>query len=77
VKKSADNSPLDGTRAHQWHLIRSTQDQKLTAEQRKKRDDLELEISRLRQLKTSLEEGEYYNRLEKLLTELGTIIEPR
>ena len=77
VKKSADKSPLDGTRAHQWHLIRSTQDQKLSPEQRKKRDDLELEISQLRQLKSSLEEGEYYDRLEKLLTELGSIVEPR
>ena len=77
VKKSADKSPLDGTRAHQWHLIRSTQDQKLSPEQRKKRDELELEISQLRQLKSTLEETEYYDRLEKLLTELGSIIEPR
>ncbi len=77
VKKSANNSPLDGTRAHQWHLIRSTQDQKLTPEQRQRRDDLELEISQLRQLKSTLEEGEYYSRLEKLLTELGGILEPR
>lgn len=76
VKKSANNAPLDGTHAHQWHLVRSTQDLKLSPEQRQKRDRLELEIARLRQLKGSLEEEEYYGRLEKLLTELGSLIEP-
>jgi hypothetical protein len=73
VKKAANQSPLDGARAHQWHLIRSTQDQKLTPEQRRKRDALELEIGRLRQQKSEMDENEYYQSLEALLIRLGEI----
>lgn len=73
VKKAANDSPLDGMRAHQWHLIRSTQDQKLTPEQRHKRDALELEIGLLRQQKAEFEEAEYYQKLEALLVKLGEI----
>ena len=73
VKKAANASPLDGMRAHQWHLIRSTQDQKLTPEQRHKRDALELEIGLLRQQKSELDENEYYQKLEALLAKLGEI----
>ena len=73
VKKAANDSPLDGMRAHQWHLIRSTQDQKLSPEDRKRRDELELEINQLRQYKTQMSEDEYYSKLEALLTKLGEI----
>jgi hypothetical protein len=76
VKKAANNAPLDGMRAHQWHLVRSKEDQKLSAEQRKRRDELELEIAKLREQKSTLDENDYYNRLEKLLTELGQIVVP-
>ncbi len=73
VKKAANNASLDGMRAHQWHLVRSTQDQKLSPEERKKRDELELEIGRLRQQKASMNEDEYYRTLEDLLTKLAAI----
>jgi hypothetical protein len=73
VKKAANDSPLDGMRAHQWHLIRSTQDQKLTPEQRRTRDELEIEIGHLRQQKAHMEENEYYQKLEALLAKLGEI----
>ena len=73
VKKAANNAALDGMRAHQWHLIRSSTDQKLTAEQRQRRDSLELEIGKLRQQKSSMSEGDYYKKLEQLLTELAEI----
>jgi hypothetical protein len=73
VKKAANNAPLDGMRAHQWHLVRSKEDQRLSPEQRKKRDDLELEIGRLRDQKTLMSEDEYYRQLEELLTKLGEI----
>jgi hypothetical protein len=72
-KKAANNAPLDGMRAHQWHLIRSSQDQKLSAEQRKERDALELEIGKLREQKASMNEDEYYKKLEQLLTKLAEI----
>jgi hypothetical protein len=73
VKKSANNAPLDGMRAHQWHLVRSKEDQRLSPEQRKKRDELELQIGKLREQKTSLDENEYYQQLEALLTQLAEI----
>jgi hypothetical protein len=60
-------------RAHQWHLVRSKEDQKLSSEQRKKRDELELEIGKLREQKASTSEAEYYRRLEELLTRLAEI----
>jgi len=72
-KKAANNAPLDGMRAHQWHLIRSSQDQKLSAEQRKERDSLELQIGKLREQKSSMSEDEYYRKLEQLLTKLADI----
>lgn len=72
-KKAANNAPLDGMRAHQWHLIRSSQDQKLSAEQRQHRDTLELEIGKLRQQKSSMNEDDYYKKLEQLLTKLAEI----
>jgi hypothetical protein len=72
-KTATGGASLDGMRANQWHLVRSAADQKLTPEQRKQRDDLELRISKLRQHKSSLAEDEYYDQLEKLLTELGKI----
>ena len=73
VKKAANNAPLDGTRAHQWHLVRSKEDQKLSPEQRQKRDALELEIGKLREQKTTMNEDEYYKQLEALLTKLSVI----
>lgn len=75
VKKAANNAPLDGMRAHQWHLVRSREDQKLSSEQRQKRDALEIEIAKLREQKTSMSEDEYYNKLEALLTELSNLID--
>jgi hypothetical protein len=73
IKKASGGASLDGMRANQWHLVRSAADQKLTPEQRARRDDLELKIARLRHEKNSLEEEEYYGKLEKLLTEFGAI----
>jgi hypothetical protein len=73
TKKAQNDAPLDGTRAHQWHLVRSTQDQKLTPEQRKKRDELEIAVVKLRDRKSTMAEEEYYRQLEALLTKLGEI----
>jgi hypothetical protein len=73
VKKAANDLPLDGMRAHQWHLIHSTEDQKLSPEERKRRDQLEVEINQLRQEKTQMSEDDYYRKLEALLTKLGEI----
>jgi hypothetical protein len=40
---------------------------------RKRRDELELKIAALREEKQQLGEGEYYDRLEKLMVELARV----
>ena len=62
-----------GLRAHQMHLVRSQEEQKLTPETRAKRDELELSLSKLRDDKTQWAEDEYYQRLETLLLDLAKI----
>ncbi len=64
---------LDGTRAHQWHLIRSPQDQELTTEQRAQRNELERRILQLKSGKSQLPEDEYYEQLERLFVEFASI----
>jgi hypothetical protein len=75
VKKPADGKALDGLRAHQFHLVRSAQEQELDPATRARRDLLEIQIFRLRELKPKLGEGDYYARLEKLLVELAGLYE--
>ena len=60
-----------GLRAHQLHLVPSDQERKLSPEIRAKRDELELAIARLRDTKSQIKEDDYYERLEKLVVELG------
>lgn len=77
TKKSAEEGLLpDGLRAHQFHLIPSANERKLTAEQRAERDALELELARHRSRKTDLKGDEYYERLEAILREMSRIYFP-
>lgn len=75
VKQSADAAPVDGRRAHQFHLLRSPQEQQLPPDVRARRDELELAIGKLRDAKTDLAEDEYYRRLELLLLDLARLYE--
>lgn len=75
VKQSADAAPVDGWRAHQFHLVRSPQEQQLPPQARVRRDELELAIARLRDAKAELAEDEYYRRLELLLLDLARLYE--
>ena len=75
VKKAKEGAPLDGLKAHQVHLIRSEADGKMPAEIRARRDQLEVAISKLRDAKPSLDEGEYYRQLETLLIEMAELYE--
>jgi hypothetical protein len=75
VKKPAGGAFADGLRAHQIHLIRSEREQKMPAEVRVRRDELELAVARLRDAKGTLGEVEYYRRLEHLMTELAKLYE--
>jgi hypothetical protein len=71
TKKASDNAALDGFRAHQVHLVRSTADRDRTPEQRARRDAIERAINDLRNKKAELTEGEYYRQLEIRLLELA------
>jgi len=75
VKKAKEGASADGLRAHQFHLVRSDQEQKLSAEMRSRRDGLELAIARLRDTKNQMPEDDYYQQLEKLLLELAKLYE--
>ena len=77
TKKSAEEGLLpDGLRAHQFHLIPSANERKLTAEQRAERDALELELARHRSRKAKLKDEEYYERLEEILRQMSRIYFP-
>lgn len=73
TKRAADGAPPDGTRAHQMHLVRSAQEQQLTAERRARRDRLEVELAELRGRKAQLAEEQYLAELEKLLVAVAEL----
>lgn len=72
-KSAKDGALLDGFRAHQFHLVRSAAERKLTAEVRARRDELEREVAALRGTKSTLPEDEYYAKLEGLLLQLSRL----
>lgn len=76
TKKAGSGAAPDGARARQFHLVRSEAEQKLSPEQRARRDDLELAIEDLRERKAKLGEDEYYRRLETLMLELARVYAP-
>lgn len=73
VKKPASGGSVDGLRAHQIHLVRSAQEQKMPPEMRARRDDLERAIANLRDSKPQLGEEKYYHQLENLMLELAKV----
>jgi hypothetical protein len=75
VKKSSEGAELDGSKAHQWHLVKSGLEQNWSPELRAKRDAIEQSIAALRQLKAQMKEDEYYEKLEPLLTNLAGLYE--
>ncbi len=75
TRKAKEGLSLDGTRAHQLHLIRSAADRALSSPVRERRDALELAVARLRDTKAQVDEEKYYARLEELLLELAALYE--
>jgi hypothetical protein len=75
VREAEDDAPLDGYRAHQFHLVRSRAEREMPANLRAQRDRLELEVMKLRDEKEKFTEDEYYSRLESLLYEITKIYE--
>jgi hypothetical protein len=75
TKRAKDGAPLDGPRAHHFYLVRSAAELQLPAEMRARRDQLELQISELREAKPKMNEDEYYRKLEKLLLDVAALYE--
>jgi hypothetical protein len=73
VKRAQDGAELDGLRAHQMCLLPNAAERDLPLAVRQQRDALELEIARLRDRKTTMEEAAYYSDLEKLLLSLARL----
>ena len=72
-KSAKDGATLDGFRAHQFHLVKSEAEQKLSPAIRTQRNDLESAIAALRDMKAKLPEDEYYQKLEALLIDLSRL----
>jgi hypothetical protein len=77
VKKAADGKTVDGVRAQQMFLVRSATEQELSLELRARRDELETQLSALRDRKSQMKEDDYYNQLEKLLVEMVKLYEKK
>ena len=75
TKSARDGATLDGSRAHQWHLVPSRIEAAMSPEQRARRDELELKIEALRSKKGRLSEEQYYDELQRLLIELARVYE--
>jgi hypothetical protein len=73
TRRAKDGSPLDGIRAHQFHLLPSPAEREMPADARQRRNELELAISELRNEKEKLGPDAYYARLEKLMNELARV----
>ena len=76
TKKAKDGAELDGTRARNLPLVRSDAEEKLTSEQRARRDELELAVEALRETKSKAAEADYYRDLERLMLELARVYAP-
>jgi hypothetical protein len=64
---------VDGLKAHQWTVARLADAPQLSAEQLKRRDELESSINALRQRKEEMAEDDYYQQLEPHLIELARL----
>jgi hypothetical protein len=73
TKRAKDGATLDGTRAHQLHLIPSNRERGIPTELRQRRDQLELSVAALRDQKDKFGEEAYYGQLEKLMVELARL----
>ncbi len=71
--KSAKDGTIDGQLANRTCLIRSGQENQLSAEQRSRRDDLVAKVELFRQQKSSMPVDAYYATLEQLAIELSRL----
>ena len=72
-KKAKGANQLDGLRANQFHIIVSDEEKTLTVELRNRRNDLERQLTELREKKNELAEEDYFHSLENICLELARI----
>jgi len=77
VKKAKDGASLDGARASQFHLVLSPEERAVPPDVRARRDALELEVAKLRDVKSQMTEDDYYRQLEAALLKLARLQEPQ
>jgi len=75
IKAPKDKAAVDGTLAQQFHLLRSEAENRLTEEQRKRRDQIEHGVLRHREKRGKVSDDQYYRDLEKMLLELARLYE--
>jgi hypothetical protein len=75
VRKARDDASLDGYRAHQLHLLYSPTETAMSPDLRARRDELEFQVIKLRDIRGDYSEDEYFARLEPLLREIARIYE--
>lgn len=75
VKSAKSGAAVDGLRAAQLHLVRSSWEARLSVSVRQRRDQLETELAQLRPRKETLPEAEYLEIIEPLLAELARLYE--
>jgi len=73
TRKPKGDAEPDGRRARQLVLERSRADRQLTEEQRRRRDELERELDRLRERRSNLDEETFFRQAEEVLLQLGRI----
>lgn len=73
IRRPAEGVALDGTRAHQVHLVPSTAERTLSPEVRLRRDEIEREIAILRESKERMLIDDYYRQLEIKFIELARL----
>ena len=72
-KKARGAKQLDGLRANQFHIIVSAEENRLTPAMRQRRNELEQQLTELREDKNELPEQEYYQSLEAICLELAKL----
>jgi hypothetical protein len=73
AKKPDEAANVDGFRAHQTHFIYSEEEAQLSPEVRKRRNDLELQLEKVRARKQQLKEEEYLKEIEPIILELSRL----
>jgi hypothetical protein len=73
TRAARNGAALDGPRARQWVLLLSADEQRMPADARSRRDELELQLESLRNKKSTMSENAYYAQLEPLLIELAKL----